>query len=401
MTLRSAIFWLHLVAGTVAGAIILILCVTGVALAFEKEFLAWAERDQRRITSPSPTAASLNLDDQIARARELRSGTMPSAITVFAAPNATTLVTFGRDDVLYLDPYSGSLVGHGSPNIRLFLKTLIEWHRWLGASGDHQATGKAVTGVANLIFLGLAFSGLVLWWPKPWSTARLRSTLLPDLRATGKARDWNWHHAFGFWSTPFLIVLTVTAVPISYRWAGEWIERTFASSPATSADSAKTNARDHERVIANASAPQRSREADLRIVKQQIADWEQITLRLTAAGSRRGGPSATTVPPENTATSNFAVMTKGQRPRFISQQITVDSSTGDIVRRENYANQSTARKVRSWMRFLHTGEALGIAGKTAAAAASLAGVLLVWTGLALALRRWSAWRRRRRAISMS
>ena len=46
------------------------------------------------------------------------------------------------------------------------------------------------------------------------------------------------------------------------------------------------------------------------------------------------------------------------------------------------------------MRFLHTGEALGFFGKLVAALASIGGALLVWTGFALAWRRFIAWRRK-------
>ena len=47
---RKILFWLHLIAGVVAGVIIFIMSATGVALAFEKEIIAWAERDVRRVT---------------------------------------------------------------------------------------------------------------------------------------------------------------------------------------------------------------------------------------------------------------------------------------------------------------------------------------------------------------
>ena len=38
---------------------------------------------------------------------------------------------------------------------------------------------------------------------------------------TGRARDWNWHNTVGFWCAPVLIILTLTALPISFRWAAE------------------------------------------------------------------------------------------------------------------------------------------------------------------------------------
>jgi uncharacterized iron-regulated membrane protein len=43
------------------------------------------------------------------------------------------------------------------------------------------------------------------------------------------------------------------------------------------------------------------------------------------------------------------------------------------------------------MRFVHTGEYYGLTGQTIAGIASLGGALLVWTGLALAYRRFRAW----------
>ena len=49
------------------------------------------------------------------------------------------------------------------------------------------------------------------------------------------------------------------------------------------------------------------------------------------------------------------------------------------------------------MRFLHTGESLGVLGQLVAALASLGGAVLAVTGIALSLRRLQAWRARRAA----
>jgi uncharacterized iron-regulated membrane protein len=49
------------------------------------------------------------------------------------------------------------------------------------------------------------------------------------------------------------------------------------------------------------------------------------------------------------------------------------------------------------VRYLHTGEAFGVPGQLIAGLASVGGVLLVYTGYALAWRRFRAWRSRVRA----
>ena len=43
INLRPLIFWPHLVAGVLAGAVILIMSVTGVLLTYEKQMIAWAD----------------------------------------------------------------------------------------------------------------------------------------------------------------------------------------------------------------------------------------------------------------------------------------------------------------------------------------------------------------------
>jgi sulfite reductase (NADPH) flavoprotein alpha-component len=78
---------------------------------------------------------------------------------------------------------------------------------------------------------------------------------------------------------------------------------------------------------------------------------------------------------------------------FQRSQLTLDRRTGEVVKWEPYANNSAGRKLRTWVRALHTGEAFGFPGQTVAGLASLGGCFLVWTGLAMAWRRLRSWRR--------
>ena len=81
--------------------------------------------------------------------------------------------------------------------------------------------------------------------------------------------------------------------------------------------------------------------------------------------------------------------------------LTLDPTTGAVVRWESQAGLSPGRRARSWLRFAHTGEVYGIAGQTVAGLASLSGGVLVWTGMALAFRRCLAWRQRKRVAQTS
>jgi uncharacterized iron-regulated membrane protein len=76
-------------------------------------------------------------------------------------------------------------------------------------------------------------------------------------------------------------------------------------------------------------------------------------------------------------------------------QLTLDPKTGEVARWEPFSSYTTGRKLRSFLRFAHTGEVAGFVGQTVAGLASLGGAFLVWTGISLALRRLRAWLGRR------
>ena len=77
--------------------------------------------------------------------------------------------------------------------------------------------------------------------------------------------------------------------------------------------------------------------------------------------------------------------------------LTLNRRTGEVERWEPYSSQSAGRRARTWLRFAHTGEVYGLTGQTVAGIVTAGGAVLVWTGIALALRRLFSWRKRGRA----
>jgi hypothetical protein len=71
-------------------------------------------------------------------------------------------------------------------------------------------------------------------------------------------------------------------------------------------------------------------------------------------------------------------------------QLTLTRKTAAEVRWEPFASYSSGRRLCSWIRFTHSGEAAGVPGQTIAAIAALGGTFLVWTDLSLAVRRLAA-----------
>ena len=405
MSFRRFIFWLHLTAGILAGVVIFIMTASGMVLAFEKELVAWAERDVRYVTVPA-NAPRLNLDDLLKKLREAHpGGGRPSTIALDSDPNAAVVVSFGRTNIFYINPCTGAVREQSASSVREIMQKLLEWHRFLGGNTERRALGKAVTGACNAAFLFLAVSGLYMWWPRQWTKAALRAGGLMNFKLRGKARDWNWHNAVGFWCAPVLIVLTATALPISYRWASDLIYKvTGSAAPAQGGGPGGVPA--VEVPAAPADGRPLGMAAMFLAAQKEFPQWRQIFYRGGAAGrgGRREGPRSSSAANTNSSPSNpdagenrehrgqqpitLAIVEKGQWPLFAATQLTLDPFTGAVLRKESFSDYNLGRQVRSWTRFLHTGEALGIAGKALASIASAGSVLLIWTGFALAWRRF-------------
>ena len=77
----------------------------------------------------------------------------------------------------------------------------------------------------------------------------------------------------------------------------------------------------------------------------------------------------------------------GGRPD-LRAQLTLDPRTSEVAKWEPFASNNMGRQLRLWSRWVHTGEAGGLFGQTLAGLASLGGAVLVYTGFALAWRRF-------------
>jgi uncharacterized iron-regulated membrane protein len=410
---RKLVFWLHLVCGVVAGLVIGIMSFTGTALAFEKQLVAFAERDARRVTPPSADAKPLPLDELARRIRAQRPDHRPSGFVITRDPRAAIALSAGGRGggggataaALFANPYTAELREAASPRTSAFLRTMRSWHRWLGVEGEHRNVARAATGAGNLAFLGLAVTGLYLWWPRRWSRRAIGAIAWFNVRLSGRARDFNWHNVIGLWSAPVLIVLTATALPISYAWAGRLIFRlTGTPAPAQGARTAGPNGPAAASTVSvprpAAGAQPLALDALLAAVQQQFPSWEQITLRTPAgpatARDQSGTHSAAPAGPSQGTTGDAAhaaplMVTLKQSdtwPRTATTTLALDPYTGTVLQRAGYAELNRAQQVRAWTRFLHTGEALGWGGQLVAGLASFGGCVLMWTGFALAWRRF-------------
>jgi uncharacterized iron-regulated membrane protein len=378
--LRTVFFWIHLAAGTAAGLVILIMSFTGVVLAMKPQIVKAIDRRVRVVEARNqPRVAASAL---VAAARSAKPDAAPVSLTVDRDPAASAAVAL-EGATIYVDPYSGAVLGEGSSRTQVFFRTIENWHRWVGLPAENRALAKSITGASNLAFLLLGISGIYLWWPRQWSIQHTRPILAFRRAATARARDFNWHNVIGFWCAPAIIVMTLTATVMSYPWANDLLFRVMGSEPPNRAQ-AGPPAGSGPGGGGRGSAPR----AAVQLSPEQLdgawakADalmppWSVMTMRLPNRGNMP---------------VSFTISDGRSWNAFARSTLTLDAASGDVRQWQQYSNSSLGQKARGWFRFAHTGELFGVAGQLIAGVGCVGGVVLVWTGLSLAVRRLFNWR---------
>jgi uncharacterized iron-regulated membrane protein len=364
--LRKSLFWIHLAAGVGAGLVIFIMCITGVLLGFERQVLAWADRGGYR-SVPPPGAQRLGVEALLARLPEA-----PATLTLRSDPTEPAEASYGRERTVYINPYTGTILGEGSKLAHDFFQQVTNWHRWLAMGSENRATGRAITGACNLLFLLLILSGPFLWLPRRFTWQHIRPILTMRFNVSGKARDWNWHNALGIWSFVPLAVIVTGSVVMSYAWANNLLYTLTGTQPPPQ-QTRRGPGGERRRPVTYAGI-----DALWARAEKQVPGYRSISLRLD-------GPAAFTI--------DWG--TGGQPDKRAT--LTFNRRTGEMVSWGPFSSFNAGRRLRVFARFAHTGEAGGMPGQVVASAATASGAFLSYTGIALAIRRWWAWRARRRS----
>lgn len=376
LPLRRAVFWVHLSTGLVVGAVVAVMSLTGVLLAFEEQITAWADRravgalaaGERLPPSALVAAAAAAVPDADAA---------PTRLEVFADPRRPAEVRFGRSRTLLLDPASGRPLGEGAAAVRAGFDAVTAVHRWLGGEGRWRDVGRAVTGAANLAFGFLVLSGLYLWVPPLLDRRRVRNVAWFRRRLSARARDFNWHHVLGLWMAVPLLLVVLSGVVISYPWAGALLARLAGDAPP---DPRTAGAAEAAAVPAAAPAfDAAALDAGWRRVAARHPGWTSLRLDLPEPGD---------------AAAELTVQHGGRGRPDLRRRVRLGLADGAVLAVTTLADESRGRRLRSWLRWIHTGEAGGLPGQALAALASAAAVVLTWTGWALAWRRLVPRRRR-------
>jgi uncharacterized iron-regulated membrane protein len=201
MKFRRILLWLHRWVGVVAGLIILFAAITGGVLVFQHTQDRWLNPE----LFPREATAAENRAPVIVALDEVRQKHPDMRVQGIRLPrdehDALTLI--GGNRMVQCDPRTGAILGI-RPRMNLWWQTFVKLHVNLMLG----PTGGLVVEIATWITLGLALTGLWLWWP-------LR---IFGFRKGASFRRFNLdlHSVAGLYSSLFLIVVCITGLTMRH-----------------------------------------------------------------------------------------------------------------------------------------------------------------------------------------
>jgi uncharacterized iron-regulated membrane protein len=349
LSVRKALFNIHLYLALVFGVWLLILGLTGSIMAFEPEIdhvLHWKLSYVTHQGNPKPLT---ELGEAVSKAFP---GERPGGYLLPSTPNFSYGVATRRG-LVAVNPYTAEILGV-RPGGRDFLAYVHQLHLRL-LIGNRADTGRTIVSWSAVAVLLVLISGLYLWWP----LKRVRIQTI----STGRRFWFDIHNCVGVCSFLFLLVLTFTGlmigfeektVPMFYRLTGSEPSRPPEKLPPPPAG-ARPITPDQAMDIARTALP------------------GTLPFQINVPGPKGAYQIRSRFPED---------LTPGGRSRVM-----VDQYTGQVLFAEGSRTAPAGARLVILNRAIHTGDIFGIPSKTAMCLACLMAVLQIVSGALMWLKR--------------
>ncbi len=355
-TFKKIASQLHLWLGVSSGLVVFIVALTGSILVFEEELEPVIYRKFHVVEAPKDQSP-LPLD----KLRAAVANRYPNQrITRIAMePHADRTVLFGlvkgkkEKDVLSVavNPYTAEITDTRREN-ESFFHIVLQLHRYLCL----EDTGKAITGVACVIFIVIMITGLILWWPNR-KQAKQRLTIKWD--AKFKRLNWDLHAVFGFYVLPFTFLIALTGLVWSYKWVNSMIFLTFDGKP------------------------QQKREAPANIGIATTASSGTLA-KITAETNRilpHPGRIQFSLPESDSLSITVSKVNESASISNVVDFLYFDQNDGHLLSKRLYDDETAGMKVRRLVFPVHTGSIWGLPTKILALIVALITATLPVTGV--------------------
>ncbi|MEL7535127.1 MAG: PepSY-associated TM helix domain-containing protein, partial [Bacteroidota bacterium] len=229
---------LHLWLGLVAGIIIVISMLGAAVFVWEKELTDWYYADYvfvsevgQKTVLPSELLEQLNTKHPGPVFRSIRISVEPNRAWRLSRFQSNPEKGFWWWDGIklyenwYVDPYTGQTLGVVDMRTD-WIKLSRHLHQNLLLNSK---VGTQIIGVAALIMIFMALSGLYLWWPK--NKRMLKQRLKIKWKARWKRVNWDLHSVGGFYTHILVLFFASTGLVWSYGWWSDGVYRLLGNDP--------------------------------------------------------------------------------------------------------------------------------------------------------------------------
>jgi len=382
LTLKSRRkFWLkiHLYLGMFAGAVFVLIGLTGSLLAFEFPLDEWLNPKLMTVSIDKENKSYLPLDTIVASGlKALPADSKAGAIGFPRHPGLAFELWFeqpspkadhSENHQLFINPYSGEVTGQ---------RLKVDFERgWRGPLIDvilrlHYSLAMGSTGMTTLGFIGLALlfsalTGLILWWP---SSCKLRKALTIKRNASPERLNFDLHKTFGFYTSVILLFLILSGVYLIFPKYGRGLVGVFSSVtepfPIYQSVAPKGNKTPISLAEVKAITDARFPDGEYRFI-----GFPEDELGVYHVGK-----------PANDEIN--------QRSPY--RRLWIDQYSGKIIHERERGSRSAGDIFVEWLYPLHTGEAFGFTGQLIILISGLVPLMLYVTGMI----RWQQKRRARK-----
>ena len=357
---RESLSWLHTWSGLVLGLAIALFAITGAGLVLRPNLDVFVNRHLLAVpacNAPRP------LDRLVRDAERAYPNGEFRAVEITADPTASLAVRFADDTYVYLNPCSAEILGIKN-HYAGFFGTLDWLHRFrFIGNPEHDLSGKITGGLITAVFLVLLIvGGLLLWWPR--TRGEWKNAAAFQWRRRGSARTLSLHKVVGLYSALLLLLITLTALPLSFQPFRDLIGWA-TNSP-----------------VASAPPPRLSRPAHGKPLPLQEL-WQLAEARVgDIAWASLYRPAATS------AVAEVEILQRGAPHANAKSFLYLNAYNGETIRLSRYATgMPEGRKVYLYLLALHSGLVGGLGYQLLLLLAVLGIPVQVYSGASVWLRR--------------
>ena len=198
---RRSLLTLHQWVGLASGLFLLVISVSGSALVFESEI----DRALNPSTSfVTPGARPLPIETLIARVQAAYPKDQIGGVRIADKADQAYEFSLRSRQAAMVDPYTGYVLGLRDREKSFARRAHLLHTRFVAGE-----IGEKMVGGFSVAMLGLAITGLVLWWP--------RNILTVGSASSWKRTNFDLHNVFGFYSSLVMLFITLSGVLIAFE----------------------------------------------------------------------------------------------------------------------------------------------------------------------------------------